>query len=138
MSAHLKKKEERLLQVLERLMLESSKGIPIIVEGKRDIEALRKLGVEGEIISAKTGGKSQLEVFCQIESRGLRQLIMLFDFDRRGREMTETFGRRLERARIRSNIAFWNELSGLIRRDVKDIEGLASYMDTLKRKTRET
>ena len=55
LSTHLQEREEKILQVLECLAEESAKGTPIIVEGKNDIEALRALGVEGKIISAKTG-----------------------------------------------------------------------------------
>ena len=46
MSTKLKEKKEEILRVLEGLSEESAKGTPIIVEGKKDIETLRSLGVE--------------------------------------------------------------------------------------------
>jgi len=41
---------QKLIEVIEELKYENSLGIPIIVEGKRDVQSLRKLGVEGTII----------------------------------------------------------------------------------------
>jgi len=131
---HLQKKEEKILQVLECLAEESAKGTPTIVEGKKDIEALRTLGVEGKIISAKTGGKSILNVVSEVEKCKTKEVIMLLDFDRRGKEWTKRLKQQLERTRIKLNLTFWLELSGLLGKEVKDVEGLASYMETLKRK----
>lgn len=134
MSARLKEKEEKILQVLECLAEESAKGTPIIVEGKNDVEALRNLAVEGKIISAKTGGKSILDVVFEVEKTNANEVILLFDFDRRGKEWTKRIKQQLERARIKPNITFWRELLTLVGREVKDVEGLTTYMETLKSK----
>lgn len=134
MSTRLKEREEKIQHVLEWLIEESSKGTPIIVEGKKDVETLRQLGVRGEIITAKTGGKSQLDVISEVEEFGVKEVIMLLDFDRRGREWTEMLRQRLERAKTKPNLTFWNELLKLAGKEVKDVESLAAYMQTLKRK----
>ncbi len=134
MSAHLKEREERIQRVLERLTQESAKGIPIIVEGKKDVESLRQLDVQGQIISAKTAGKSRLDLICDVEESGVREVILLFDFDRRGKEWTKTVRQRLEIARIKADLTFWAELLRLAGKEIKDIEGLAAYLETLKKK----
>jgi 5S rRNA maturation endonuclease (ribonuclease M5) len=134
LSTHLQEKEEKILQVLECIAEESAKGTPIIVEGKNDIEALRVLGVEGKIISAKTGGKSILDVISNIERLTPKEVIMLLDFDRRGRELTKRLRQDLEKARTKINLTFWNKLLELVGTEVKDVEGLATYMETLKSK----
>ncbi len=134
MSTHLQEKEEKILQVLECLAEESAKGIPIIVEGKNDIEALRVLGIEGTIISAKTGGKSILDVISEVEKLAAKEVIMLLDFDRRGKEWTKRLKQNLEKAKTKINLTFWSRLLELVGTEVKDIEGLATYMETLKRK----
>jgi len=134
LSARLKEKEEKLLQILERLAEESAKGIPIIVEGKKDIEALRTLSVKGKIISAKTGGKHLIDVISELESASTSEVILLLDFDWRGKELTKKLQRHLERTGIKINIAFWFEFSAVVGNEVKDIEGLPSYMETLKSK----
>lgn len=137
MSAHLKEKEERIQQVLECLIEESAKGTPIIVEGKKDVETLRSLGVEGRIIPAKTGGKSRLDVISEIEKSKSREVVLLLDFDRRGREWTATLKQHLEKTKIVPNLTFWNHLKALAGRELKDIEGLAAFMQTLQKKTGE-
>jgi len=134
LSTHLQEKEEKILRVLECLAEESAKGTPIIVEGKNDIEALRALGVEGKIISAKTGGKSILDVISEVEKCTVKEVIMLLDFDRRGKEWTKRLKQNLENAKTKINITFWSRLLKLVGTEVKDVEGLATYMETLKRK----
>ncbi|NIR86394.1 toprim domain-containing protein [Candidatus Bathyarchaeota archaeon] len=134
MSTRLEKRTEKILKLLERLGKKSARGIPIIVEGKNDIIALRRLNVKGDIISAKTSGKSFLDVLREVEGTGKREIIILMDFDRRGREWTKRLMQHLEKMKIKPNSLFWRELLGLVGRDVKDIEGLASYMETLRKK----
>lgn len=134
MSTRLKEKEEKILEIIEKLKEQSKKGTPIIVEGKKDIETLTVLGVEGKILTAKTGGKSFLDVVSEIEKSNTKEVILLLDFDRRGKEGTKRIKRSLEQARIKPNMKFWRELSSLLGKDVKDIESLTSYMETLKSK----
>ena len=134
MSSHLKEKEEKIQQLLERLIEESARGTLIVVEGKKDVETLKALGVQGKIVSAKTGGKSRLDVISEVEKTEAHEVILLLDFDRRGKEWSKILKEHLERARIRPNLKFWKELQGLVSKEVKDIEGLTSYVETLKKK----
>ena len=58
---------ERLKLTIEELY-ETNKMVPVIVEGKRDVHALRKLGLIGEIITLHRG--KNLYDFCiDIEDR---------------------------------------------------------------------
>lgn len=134
MSTKSERKLEKILKLLERLTKESTKGTPIIVEGRNDINALHELGLEGDIISAKSSGKSFLDVLGEVEGRGRREVILLMDFDRPGKEWTNRLARRLEEMRITPNLLFWKRLLGLVGHDVKDIEGLATYLETLRKK----
>jgi 5S rRNA maturation endonuclease (ribonuclease M5) len=134
LSTKSEKKLEKILKLLERLTKESTKGTPIIVEGRNDVNALHELGLQGDIISAKSSGKSFLDVLGEVEGRGKREVILLLDFDRHGKEWTNRLARRLEEMRITPNLLFWKGLLGLVGRDVKDIEGLATYLETLRKK----
>jgi len=134
LSTHLKEKEEQILKVLEQLVEENRSGKPIIVEGQKDAETLRNLGISGQIIFAKKCGKSLLDVISEIEEAKTSEVIMLLDFDRRGRELTEKLGRHIEKAGIKANTHFWLKLQSLVGRELKDVEGLAKYMKTLKSK----
>jgi len=122
------------LQLLDRLAEMSAKGIPIIVEGQKDIEALHALDVKGDIISAKTSGRCFLDVLSEVGKRGKREVIVLMDFDRRGKEWTKRLTKHLEEMRVKPNLFFWRKLQDLVGRDVKDVEGLATYMTTLNKR----
>lgn len=134
MSTRLKGKEEKILKVLGALTAESAKGTSIIVEGKKDVETLHTLGVEGVILAAKTGGKSFLDVVTEVEQMGTREVILFLDFDRRGKEGTKNLKQSLERSGVKPNIKFWKELLGLLGRDIQCVESLATYLRTLRAK----
>ncbi|MCW4034827.1 MAG: toprim domain-containing protein [Candidatus Bathyarchaeota archaeon] len=134
MSAKDQKRLEKLVKLLERLKQQAEKGTPIVVEGKNDVKALNKLGITGDMISAKTAGKSFLDVVSEIENRELPEVILLLDFDRRGQEYTKRLIKSLECTKISSNLLFWRTLFGLIAKDVKDIEGLANFFERLNNK----
>jgi 5S rRNA maturation endonuclease (ribonuclease M5) len=136
LSTRLKEKEEKIQLIITKLIEESAKGQPIIVEGKKDAQALRILGVNGTILTVKTGGKSFLEATAEIEKVGAREVILLLDFDRRGVEGTMRLEGDLERLKIKANMTFWCELRGLFGREIQCIEGLPSYLSTLQQKAR--
>jgi 2,5-diamino-6-(ribosylamino)-4(3H)-pyrimidinone 5'-phosphate reductase len=125
---------ERLSNLLEKLAIEAAKGLPIVVEGQKDVSALNQLNIEGRIVSSKTSGKSFLDILTEIEQQKVREVILLLDFDRRGVEWTHRLKQHLEKTKIKPNLDFWNQLYGLIGRDLKDIEGLPSYLKTLKKR----
>jgi len=125
---------EEIRRILENLKARMSDGALVIVEGRKDIESLRQLGAIGNILPAKASGKSLLDALREIERQEVREVILLMDFDRRGREWTMRLARHLEAMKIKPNLTFWRRLLGLIGRDVKDIESLASYIETLSEK----
>lgn len=134
LSTSLKKRVEKVLQLLDRLAKESAKGTPIIVEGRKDVNTLRDLAIKGDIISAKTSGRSLLDVLVEVEKRSKHEVILLMDFDRRGKEWTKHLTQHFEKMRIKPNLFFWRGLLSLVGRDVRDIEGLATYLENLKKK----
>ncbi|MDH5782409.1 MAG: toprim domain-containing protein, partial [Candidatus Bathyarchaeota archaeon] len=113
---------------------EATKSTLIVVEGRNDIEALKELAIQGNIISVKTAGRSFLDVLTEIEEQNVSKVVLLLDFDRRGREWTKRLKQRLEEKRIKVDISFWNKLRALVRHDIKDVEGLPTYLKTLKKR----
>ena len=134
MSTNLENKLEGILKVLDNLAYEASRGVPIIVEGKKDVEALAKLNVKGKIIAVKALKRNFLSVLNEAENLGKKEVILLLDFDRRGKEWTKRLSTWFEKTKIKANTVFWREIFGLLRRDVKDIEGLPAYIETLKKR----
>jgi 5S rRNA maturation endonuclease (ribonuclease M5) len=132
LSTRLKEKAEQIQQILEQLAEESKSGKPVIVEGRKDEQALKSLGVTGKMVFAKKGLKTIIDVISEIEDKCPREVILMLDFDREGRELTEKLRNHMEKAGIKANIHYWIKLSSLTGREVKDVEGLATYMKTLK------
>jgi 5S rRNA maturation endonuclease (ribonuclease M5) len=134
LSTKLRERQEKIQLLLEELSAESDSGVPIIVEGRKDMETLRNLGVRGKIVMAKTGGKSRLDLISDIENACASKVILLLDFDRRGREWTAFLQEALEKSRVKTDVVFRRQLRRLAGKEVKDVEGLAGFLETLTRK----
>ena len=134
MSTRLKDKKEKLLKILEFLAEESKNGIPIIVEGKKDVNTLRKLGIKGIIITIKTKGKSFLNLISEIKQLEASKVILLLDFDKRGKEGTKCFQQNLEHNKIKYNLTYWRELIALTSKEIQYIESLDAYLFNLDKK----
>ena len=126
----LERKYEALTRLLDRLMAAAEDGAPIIVEGKKDSAALRELGINAQIICVKSSLKPVPDLLKTIKTK--REAIILTDFDRRGAELAKTVASCLEELEVRPNLFYRRELGNLVKRDVKDVEGLASYVEKLK------
>jgi 5S rRNA maturation endonuclease (ribonuclease M5) len=134
LSTRLQERVERIQLLFEKLGADSTKDCLIVVEGRKDVQALRELDVESEIVTAKTSRKSFLDLTVEIEKQSCPQVVLLLDFDRRGTELTKRLTQHLEAVRIKTNTNYWKELRALVGRDVKDIEGIPTYLQTLNKK----
>ena len=134
MSTRLKIKEEKIYKILTSLSEESLNGTPIIVEGKKDVNALRMLGIKGIIITVKTKGKSFLDVISEIQKTNVSEIILFLDFDKRGKEATKCLQKNLEHLKIRYNLTFWRELHNLTRKELQYIESLPVYLGNIHKK----
>ncbi|MEM3715666.1 MAG: toprim domain-containing protein [Candidatus Bathyarchaeia archaeon] len=130
----LERKLEKINCIIERLKSETSMGALLVVEGEKDARALREIGIMSDIIAVKSRGKKLADIVDEIISAGSREIILLMDFDRRGKELTKLLAKSLETARIKVELSFWQSFSSLLSNDVKDIEGLATYIETLRKK----
>ena len=135
MSTHIKDKVEKIERIIDKLVEESSKGKVIVVEGKKDAETIREIGIDGPVVTVKTGGKSFLDVTSEIEQLTTTEVILLLDFDRRGREGTKLLQQNLERDHIKVNSSLWLELKALSGHEMQCIESLFSYLQNLRQKT---
>jgi 2,5-diamino-6-(ribosylamino)-4(3H)-pyrimidinone 5'-phosphate reductase len=134
LSDRLKEKEKKLQHIIAKLAEESAEGKPVVVEGKKDAQTLRDLGLSGKIVMIKTGGKSFLQATEEIEQLRAHEVILLLDFDQRGKEGTMRLKHNLERAKVKVNTGYWKELFSLVGREIQCVESLTSYLDTLRQK----
>jgi len=123
---------EKTLNDLEKELfelIEENKRIPIVVEGEKDILALRKLGVDGIIISVNIG--VSLTDFCDKLVQDYNELIILTDWDRRGGYLCHTIKENLE-GRVKCNI-YYREFFAK-NSVIKTVEGLPSWIETIREK----
>jgi 5S rRNA maturation endonuclease (ribonuclease M5) len=119
---------ERLRKVIEALY-EINKSIPVIVEGNKDVSALRKLGLVGEIITLNRG--KNLYDFCLDITERFQRVIILLDWDRVGESLTRTISMHLN--------GYWEEFSYFrelfkvqCQKEIKDIEGIPTLLKRLE------
>jgi 5S rRNA maturation endonuclease (ribonuclease M5) len=110
-------------------LIEDNKKIPIIVEGEKDIEALRKLDIKGNIISLNKG--VSITDFCDQLADSYDEIIILTDWDRRGGYLCHTIRKNLE-GRVNCNIYY----RSLFAKNsmIRTLEGLPSWIETIKEK----
>ena len=122
------------LEEIEKALIElreENKKIPVIVEGEKDIEALKKLGVTGIIISLNSG--SSLIDFCDKIAREYKDIIILTDWDKKGGFLCSTIRRNLQ-GRVFCN-TYYREVFAKCSM-IKTVEGLPSWFMTMNEKIR--
>jgi 5S rRNA maturation endonuclease (ribonuclease M5) len=119
---------ERLRQVLDALC-EANRKIPIIVEGKRDAEALKKLGLVGTIITLHNG--KGLYDFCEDIAERFSGVIILLDWDDKGEKLYSTLSGNLG-GHFEEFATFRGLLKILCQKDIKDIEGIPKLLCRLE------
>lgn len=99
------------------------KGSIVVVEGKRDAAALKKVGFSGQIIEFhKFGG---IVNFADYVAR-YEKLIILFDRDRKGRYLTGKTIQLLQR-RTKIDLSFKRKLTVITKGKVRFVEQLVCY-----------
>jgi 5S rRNA maturation endonuclease (ribonuclease M5) len=135
LSTHIKDKIEKIQQTIKKLKETSTSTTAIIVEGKKDEQALREIGITATILTIKTGGKNFPLAITEIQKLNPQETILLLDFDRRGKEATKRLQKELEHLKIKTNLQFWRELKALLGHEMQCIESLPKYLLTLSSKT---
>jgi len=119
---------KRLREIIEALY-EINKNVPIIVEGVRDLSALRKLGLIGEIITLHRG--KGLYDFCSDIAERFQKVIILLDWDKKGERLNKALSLYLN--------GHWEEFSPFrelfkvhCQKEIRDIEGIPKLLRRLE------
>jgi len=119
---------EDLSNIVDKLSAESLNGVPIIVEGKRDEEGLRRAGVKGEIIQVKSiRGLRRL-----FEKRGVRRVILLSDLDSEGERLTKILIQSLEGVVGEIDLSYRKRLMEFKRYGLIEMESLDKLLNRLR------
>ena len=120
---------EKIEKILDRISGESSAGSVIIVEGMKDKETLRRLGLTGPIICFKNSGMGLADFLGQIHAK---QVILLTDFDREGRDLSARMAKELAQLKIKTDEVLRRQLGALVKQDLRTIEGLLSLVERMR------
>ena len=129
MSTRYVKKLELLNEILYKLS-KKIENVPVIVEGKKDVHALKRLGIKAETVCVRSVGKVLVDCLDEV---GAEEVVLLVDFDDYGRTLAKNIIQYLEGKGVKVNCVFWKQIIAIVKRDVKDIEGLPSYLEKLKK-----
>jgi len=122
---------EESLEMIEKALtdlIERNKDTPVLVEGERDAEALKKLGLEGEIIVVQCGKK--ISALCDFIAENYREVIILTDWDRKGWQLY----RRIEK-NLKGRTRCIHDYRLIFARysAVKDVQSLPNFINHLRK-----
>ncbi|MGD9395151.1 MAG: toprim domain-containing protein [Candidatus Thorarchaeota archaeon] len=122
--ARLTEKERKLIEKIQTLDSRYP-NLLVIVEGKRDVSVLRNLGLKAPIIKTQTRlSRPRLVEKIQAEAGENGQILILTDFDKKGKEIYKFIERELElsgiknlkreRRMIRKYMEHWTTIEQLV------------------------
>jgi len=121
----------RLSLIVEELSYRVKKGTPILIEGKKDEEALNKLGIKGNIIKVSGSGLKLFEVAEKaIESSS--EVIILTDFDKKGDLLAKKLSNDIQSLGSHPDLNIRKNIMKITRRYIKDIESLPKHLKNLE------
>jgi 5S rRNA maturation endonuclease (ribonuclease M5) len=127
-----RKRLERVEELLSELSDYSGRGAIIIVEGKRDILSLKRLGIEGDFELAT---RYSLFNFSERIAELGREVIILTDWDRRGDLLAGKLSEYFKNFGLKPELQIRNKLKLISQKEIKDIESLYNYVSKLRLKT---
>jgi dTMP kinase len=124
--------EERLEQ-LEKLfeeLEELSDHTPVIVEGARDVAALKRMGITKNVVALHKG--VSIFSFCEDLSRRSSAAVVLTDWDRRGGMLARMLRNGLKANGVEVNDYIRTRIVILSKKEIKDIESLPTFIERLR------
>lgn len=124
----------QLRNFVDRLNTESKKGSVIVVEGKRDVEALTRIGYTGHVMALNRfkGINNFVDRQCAID----RKIILLLDMDRTGKYLTSKLMKQLQSRGGNVCLFYKKSLARISNGKVRHVEDLISYAPLLSGITR--
>ena len=121
-------------RILDQLRTQSESGVPIIVEGRRDEAALRRLGIAGRVHCLKARGESRHEFLDRLN--GTKEAIVLADFDREGKELETWLYKELSQRGVKSDLKLWIRIRSIARTEVRSVEEIPNFIRALESRAR--
>ena len=107
-----------------------SEDTPIVVEGSKDVDALRRLGITKNVHHLNQG--ESVFNFCERLSRRSRKVVILTDWDRKGGMLARMLKEACHANEIAADAVIRTKLVILSKKEVKDIESMPTFMERLR------
>jgi 5S rRNA maturation endonuclease (ribonuclease M5) len=120
---------EKINEFIRTLNHEFENGSIVVVEGKRDSEALTKLGFIGEVTEYNRF-KGVLD-FVDSHQMMDKKIILLLDMDRTGKYLTSRLVSHFQQRGNNVNLAYKKKLCEITNGKVRHIEDIGSYQNLL-------
>ncbi len=127
-----RRKLEKMEELLSEISEYSGRGAIIIVEGKRDIFSLRRLGIEGNFEIATN---TSLYNFTETVAKIGNEVIVLTDWDRRGDLLAVKLSGYFENFGLKPELQIRHKMKLICYKEIKDVESLYTYVSRLRLKT---
>lgn len=121
----------KLLSIMEELQDCAEQGMPILIEGKKDEEALRNLGINGNFIKV-SGSPLKLFEIAEIAALSSSKIIILTDFDKEGNQLARKLSEDIQRLGSNPDLHIRRKIMAITRRYIKDIESLPRHLHRLE------
>lgn len=119
---------ELLEEVLERLSAMTPDHV-ILIEGDKDIRALKKAGIHGDFFAIQSEG-GPVRAAEYVYSKG-KKAVILTDWDKRGERIAEAVAGQLSALSVRYDTSVRKDLSALSKKYIKDVESMDSMLARL-------
>ncbi len=119
------KSEEQVFEIIERL--KGEKNAVILVEGKRDKRALKKVGVRSEIV--RISQKNMYNITLRLIKKE-KKIIILTDFDTEGTALFKKYRRELEFLGASIDTSYYRQLKFHLKKFIKGIEEIDTFLTT--------
>ncbi|HML04933.1 MAG TPA: toprim domain-containing protein [Methanobacterium sp.] len=121
----------RLSRIVEELSLRAEQGTPVLIEGKKDEEALNNLGIHGNIIKVSGSGLKLFEV-AEIAVKSSSEVIILTDFDKKGNILAKKLSKDIQSLGSHPDLNIRKNIMNITRKYIKDIESLPRHLKQLE------
>jgi len=106
------------------MLLDELKACVVVVEGKKDVRALARLGVNAFALDGRP-----LHVVVEMLPAGAKEVVLLVDYDREGREIFLKLKKLLQLYKIKHNARLRRKLMEFGKTRIEDFNGVASSLD---------
>lgn len=118
------------VEELLRQLRERPEGTVLLVEGRKDRQALAVLDIEGEIVQVQDA-RGIFGVAEELARKG-QEAIVLTDWDRKGGQLAELLRHALKANGVRYDDTIRARMSALGKKEIKDIESLPAFLSLLR------